>query len=86
VKTYLRSHRTDHESIDKQGILLNIACDVASGLQAMHLSNFVHRFAAIVSANIDKVCVRDVWTAYSSTSRAEFALILTVHRQLCSLL
>lgn len=48
MKTYLRSHRSDHENIDKQGILLNIACDVASGLQAMHHSNFVHRFAAIV--------------------------------------
>jgi len=52
VKSYLRNHRADHENIDKQGILLNIACDVASGLQAMHLSNFVHRFVVIVMAGL----------------------------------
>ena len=52
MKSYLRNHRTDHENIDKQGILLNIACDVASGLQAMHQSNFVHRFATIVFTDI----------------------------------
>ena len=45
VKSYLRSHRTNHDTIDQQGLLLNIACDIASGLQAMHQNNFVHRFA-----------------------------------------
>jgi len=46
VKSYMRSHRSDHDSIEKQGLLLNIACDMASGLQALHHSNFVHRCAA----------------------------------------
>jgi len=43
LKTYLRSHRSDLDSIDKQGLLLNIAYDMASGLQAMHHCNYVHR-------------------------------------------
>ena len=45
MKSYMRSHRSDHENIDKQGLLLNIACDMASGLQALHQNNFVHRCA-----------------------------------------
>lgn len=40
---YLRNQRSNVEIIDKQGLLLNFACDIAAGLQALHQNNYVHR-------------------------------------------
>jgi len=43
LKTFLRSRRGSEESLDKQGVLLNFACDMAAGLQEMHQHYYVHR-------------------------------------------
>lgn len=47
LRMYLRNQRSNIEMIDKQGLLLSFACDMAAGLQAMHLKNYVHRDFAI---------------------------------------
>ena len=60
LKSYLRNHRSNVELIDKQGLLLNFACDMAAGLQALHQANYVHRsvWGAMHQANYIH---RSVW-------------------------
>lgn len=41
----MRNNRTAVESFDKEHLILNFACDMARGLQAMHQHNYVHRSA-----------------------------------------